>query len=125
MTIQEAINREDKLKANQIGIEDKVRWLTELDRRIYEEVIKQHDMGEDYEAPDFDTYGLLTTLIVPDVYSSVYLAYLELKIAITNGETKIYNQATVNYNNLYITVQDYFNRNYMPLQRGRFDYRRK
>lgn len=125
MTIQEAINREDKLKANQIDIEDKIRWLTRLDRQIYEEVILQHDMGEDYEAPDFDKYNLLTELIVPDVYANVYLKYLELQIAITNNEPKAYNSATTNYNNAYITVQDFYNRNYMPKQRGHFDYRRK
>lgn len=123
MTVQEAINREDKLKANKIDLEQKIRWLTELDRQVYEEIVRTHET--DIEEPDFLSYGLTTQLIIPDVYSNIYLTYLEMKIAITNGETKVYNRAATDYNNAYITVQDYFNRNYMPITKARIDYNHK
>ena len=39
MTIEQAIDRADRLRPNQFTISEKVRWLSELDLQVYSEVL--------------------------------------------------------------------------------------
>ena len=39
MTIEQAIDRADRLRPNQYSTTEKVRWLSELDRQVYSEVL--------------------------------------------------------------------------------------
>ncbi len=43
MTIREALETVDRLKPNQYGSADKLRWLSELDGAVYREILTQHD----------------------------------------------------------------------------------
>ena len=42
MTIGDVINRVDELAPNQYSEEQKIRWLTGLDGKIFEEIIRTH-----------------------------------------------------------------------------------
>ena len=44
MTIREALETVDRLKPNQYGSADKLRWLSELDGAVYREILTQHEM---------------------------------------------------------------------------------
>ena len=48
MTIEQAIFQADELKPNQVAKAQKIIWLSQLDRRIFKEVISAHE-------PDADT----------------------------------------------------------------------
>lgn len=39
MTIEQAIDRADRLRPNQFSVTEKVRWLSELDAQVYSEVL--------------------------------------------------------------------------------------
>lgn len=41
MTIREALETVDRLKPNQYGSADKLRWLSELDGAVYREILTQ------------------------------------------------------------------------------------
>lgn len=43
MTIREALETVDRLKPNQYGSADKLRWLSELDGAVYREILTQHE----------------------------------------------------------------------------------
>ena len=43
MTIREALEPVARLKPNQYGSADKLRWLSELDGAVYREILTQHE----------------------------------------------------------------------------------
>ena len=53
MTIREAIELVDRLKPNQYGSADKLRWLSELDGAVWHEIWSAHETA----VPAFAGYG--------------------------------------------------------------------
>ena len=53
MTIREAIELVDRLKPNQYGSADKLRWLSELDGVVWHEIWSAHETA----VPAFAGYG--------------------------------------------------------------------
>ena len=119
MTIKECIDMVDNVKPNQYGIEEKVRWLSFLDRLIINEVIKTHE-GYDNEYEEFEGYSedrLGTKLIVEAPYDELYVAYLKMKIDEENGETARYNNSATMFNSYLTTFKKHYNKINMPLNK--------
>ena len=91
MTIREALETVDRLKPNQYGSADKLRWLSELDGAVYREILTQHEMD------------------VP-----AFAGYLEMKIDDANGEMTKYNNSAAKYNMYYQAYQNAYNRAHLP-----------
>ena len=51
MTIQNAIDEVNNLKPNLYGLPEKIKWLSRLDRRIFEEVLMTHWLSEQEKQP--------------------------------------------------------------------------
>ena len=93
MTIREALETVDRLKPNQYGSADKLRWLSELDGAVYREILTQHEMDVPAFAgytPEADLDG--TVLLIAWPYDEIYRWYLEMKIDDANGEMTKYMQ---------------------------------
>lgn len=122
MTIQEAIDRVDRLKPNSFTHEQKVAWLSDLDGMVYRELICTHERPAGMENMTFEGYTegtpSSTTLLVPAPYSDVYQHYLAAQIDLGNAELVKYNNDSTLYNNAYATYSDYYTRTYMPLDKG-------
>lgn len=114
MTVQKAIDQFDRLYKNQLDTEIKIDWLKQLEMQITEETVEQHELPEGYETPDWDAFDLSSELIVPEQYVALYIAYLRRMYCFAQAETKGYNMATTEFNNAYITYQQYYNRRYKP-----------
>lgn len=115
MTINSCLDLLDQLTGNQIDRAIKVMWLSNLDRVIYEDILKKH-VGTDeteFEGYDGDTDGD-TTLLAPPPYDEVYRWYLEMQVHDANGEIVRCNNATAKYNAAMLSYMDYINRTYMP-----------
>ena len=81
MTIREALETVDRLKPNQYGSADKLRWLSELDGAVYREILTQHEMDVPAFAgytPEADLDG--TVLLIAWPYDEIYRWYLEMII---------------------------------------------
>ena len=122
MTIQDAIDQVNELKPNQVDDGQKVKWLEDLDRRIFVEIIQKHtgdglpeDEPEDYADKDPDTYALL----VPAPFDMIYRWYLEMQIDLANMEMDKYNNSAALYNNAWEEYARHVNREYMPVGRGK------
>lgn len=115
MTINEAITRADAMKTNDYDEADKARWLSELDHKIYEEVVKTHEGGEDvtFSGYDADTPGD-TVLLAADAYAEIYPAWLCAKIDLNNAEIAKYNNSITEFNALYQGFERWYNRTHMP-----------
>lgn len=119
MTLQEAIDRIDGLKPNQYQVEDKVRWLSDLDMNIYRDVILTHWHKPDkklfmgYTMEDLDT-----KLIADDPYTELYVAYLGMKIDEYNNETQRYNNSATMFNAYYENYAKHINKTRRPINHG-------
>lgn len=117
MEIGQAIERCDALKPNQYSKDDKVQWLSELDLRIFLELIKTH---ENPAVTEFTGYSNETEddteLLIPEPYSEIYIHLLSSKIDFYNAEYTRYNNTAALFNARYREYADYYNRTHMPLQ---------
>ena len=116
MTIQEAMDMCDALKPNQYALSDKVRWLSQLDGTIYNEIITTH---EGYQNVNFAGYNsttpLTTALLAAEPYSELYGKYLAAQVDFHNAEFARYNNSVVMFNAAYQAFADYYNRAHKPL----------
>lgn len=116
MTIQEAIDRVDMIKPNQFSFDQKLAWLSELDGKVFKELILTHENAVD---PDYIGYDAETPtdtqLLVPFPYTDVYFFYLCSQIGLGNAEIAKYNNDKQLFNNAYLTYSDYYTRTHMPL----------
>lgn len=117
MTIKECIDIVNNLKPNQYSIEDKVDWLSFLDLKIINDVLKTHE-GYDRKYDMFTGYSpdkLEVQLVVPSPYDRVYTAYLNMKIDEANGETARYNNSASMYNAYLLEFKKWWNKTHMPI----------
>lgn len=118
MTIKECIDIVDSLKPNQYSIEDKVRWLSFIDRLIINDVLKTHeDYDEKYDL--FDGYSadkLGEKLIAPAPYDQLYTEFVKMKIDEENGETARYNNTATMFNSYLTIYKRWYNKTHLPLQ---------
>ena len=117
MTIREALETVDRLKPNQYGSADKLRWLSELDGIVHREILLAHEK----EVPTFDGYAPETDLdgtelLIAWPYDGIYRWYLEMKIDDANGEMTKYNNSAAKYNMYYQAYQSAYNRAHLPRQ---------
>lgn len=118
MTIQEAIDRADEMKANMMSDGLKIRQLTVIEQLIHDEIVLRHAHTQEQEArpvytEDTDTN---TELVVPDPYSEVYVNWLLAQIDRQNQEDERYNVDIALFEQSYRTMQDWWIRTHMPVQ---------
>ena len=106
--------------ANQMGDEEKILWLSDLDSRVYKEIFQTHEG----ELDAFSGYGSLTDpdtqLLIPEPYTNVYLHYLESQLDYRQGEMDRYNNSSAAFNQAYAEFAGWYHRTHMPIQIGPF-----
>lgn len=117
-TIREAIAMVDALKANRIPSADKIKWLSQCDSAIFQQIIKTHQMDagmpEIFPGYDGET-DLDTLLLAPPPHDELYRHYLEMQIDLVNMELAKYNNASALYNTAYQNFAAWYNRTHMPV----------
>lgn len=113
MQIDEIIARVDSLEPNQYDKETKLSWISQLDGKIFAEIILTHDytgrmMYLPYESGDEEP------IAGPPYGEDMYCYYLEAMIAQHNMETSKYNQKMLAYNNAYTEFSNWYNRTHRP-----------
>lgn len=119
MQIKEAISQLRELKPNQYSDEVLLRWLSELDGQIYEDVLKN---SEDAPSPPSLPYeverDMDVELLAAFPHDGLYITYLSMQIDYQNGEYNRYNNGMVMFNIAYQAFVDAWTRNHMPKQDG-------
>jgi hypothetical protein len=97
------IDELDELCPNQYGGETKLRWLADLDGKVYHELIETRDdpyTQAGYENADYDDEDV--ELLIPQPWArDLYLDYLRARIAEADAETERYNLYAAAYNAVY------------------------
>ena len=106
MYISEAIETADKLKPNAYTREDKVKWLSDIDKQIFLEIIITHSPSEESEnirIDSFTGYGPETDientkLLAPSPFDELYIHGLKRQIDLHNEEYSKYNNDCLLFN---------------------------
>jgi hypothetical protein len=114
MTILQALKKYKSLRQNQNYDEDQlVGWLSELDGKVYNEIINTHDDGENITYSPYDRfnddYNANKVLIIPEPYSQVYLLYLISQADLFNTDTARYANSSIAFNDKYKDFKNYYN----------------
>ncbi len=110
MKAMEMIDRVDLMEPNAYSPEQKLRWLSVLDGKVYEEVIRPHEKTPggftEYEDGDEE-------LLIPFPYDyDVYYQYLQAMIAAENAEGQRYNKRMAMFNSAYAAYVNWYCRNH-------------
>lgn len=119
MTIQEAIDQIDLHKANMYPYEQKVKWLSTVDKMAWEEIFLTHEglpPESIFDGYDQDT-DPMTRLLIPEPYTDVYQHYLATMMDLANAESDKYMQDKALFNAAYQTFGDFWRRTHMPIRR--------
>lgn len=98
MTIMEAIAGADAIKPNQIDKVLKIKWLSELDGRLNNEIFDSYGKGEAFTG--YTEKGSRNQiLLVPEPYDSLYIDWLVWHIEETYNEQSNANNTLAMFNN--------------------------
>ena len=118
MTVNEIIANVDLKEPNSYSSAEKLRWLSALDGKIFEEVLKTHEGLEPGASLDAYSTGE-EELLIPFPYGEgVYTHYLIAMIAAANAETARYNQQIAMYNAEYSQWWNAWHAAHLPLHGG-------
>ena len=123
MTIQKAMDLVDELKPSQVSEEQKIAWLSQLDERIFREILLTHE--KDPAMPEtFTGYTPATErdteLLARAPYDEIYRFYLEMQIDLADMEIDKYNNSMMLYNNAWMELARMWHKTHMPISTGVF-----
>lgn len=111
MTIDEAVTEFDLIYPNALAFEEKVRLLSRLDKRVFEDVFANYD---DCPAESFDGYTRCTPgtteLLIPFPHDGIYIRYLAAETDLMNSDIGRYNNSAVVFNSAYAAFRNTYNR---------------
>jgi len=119
MTVNEAIARCDEMTGDGSGREAKLRWLSDIESMIYEEIVRTHE-----GAPDRSEWKPIAEedgereLFAQDPYGELYVFYLMMRFHLLLQDMSQYNNAAALFAAAYTTFADWYNRTHIPLSQG-------
>ncbi len=117
-TINKVIERVARTKPNALAEQDQVRYLIELDRRIYEEIIRG-DEPERVGPRRFPEDGDME-LVVGEPYDNLYDHYLTAMIEYWMREYDAYNNTTALFMQAYDEFRARWRRDHRPRETAPF-----
>lgn len=116
MTINDVITEVDNQKPNQYTDEEKIRWISVVEKQMVDTIFNTHE-GEEITFTGYSIGDIGAELLVEDAYADVYKYYLYSMIDAMNGELSRYQGSMALYNSALKTFGDYYNRNHMHKSR--------
>lgn len=118
ITAYEVIMEANDLSPNQYDNDLKLKWLRDLDGKIFQEIIEIHEdeeAVERFEEADYDSTDVELLITMPYA-RDVYVAFLRSKIAEADAEADRYNLYATVFNSEYGQWAAWYNRT-VPLKR--------
>ena len=120
MTLQDCIDRVDKVKINAYDEETKTEWINTLEGQIQREVL-QIPPEEEIVQYTYDT-NKNTELLVKEPYCVIYEDYIKAMIDYHNLEFDKYNNSIIMFNSHYEDFAKWYIRNYTPKTKPSITY---
>lgn len=118
MKAMDIIDRVDMLEPNGYSPEQKLLWLSILDGKVYNEVLKTHE-GCQIDSPPKYITGTEELLIPAPYGEEIYYYYLQAMIAAEIQETARYTNRKTQYTTAYREWANMYNRSHAPLKTAR------
>lgn len=117
MTILEAIAAYDKLCPNDYSAEDKLKWLSELDGKVWLDVICTHKPLPQHPFKGYDgtTDIESTQLLIPFPFTNTYELYIGMMIDLSNNDISRYANSREAFEAAYRSYTDWYNRTHQPI----------
>ena len=118
MKILEAIAEVDNLKPNMYAEDEKIKWLSRLDGRIWQDIVLTHKRLEGETPETFEPYTVNDgekDLLVGEPYDEMYVRWLEAQIDYSNMEYDSFNNSNAVFEALFSSFRNAYNRSHMPL----------
>ena len=112
MTIREIINRADEMRNNDISQSLQIRWLSELDELIFEELVLTHEGALPREFPYKSDTDIL---IAPDRFRDMYELYLCAKVDYCQNETERFENDNALFERAFNMFKYWYHENHLPL----------
>lgn len=122
MTMQQALDQIDALKANAFPVEQKIQWLSEIDLMVWHEIYLKHEGPmpvTEFNGYDQDTKKSVF-LLVPEPYTDIYENYVKMKIDLANEDNEKFMKNKGLFNAAFQTFKDFWRWDHMPIVRKRF-----
>lgn len=110
MTVEKVLELFDKETENDVSVELKKQWLSELDLKIANELNKGRAGldGVAYTPDKNDSFNLNA----PEEYSEIYIVYLTMKMNYMLSEIERYNNSATIFNRLFYEMSNYISRSF-------------
>lgn len=112
----DAIDSVDTMKPNGYEFKRKLRWLEQLEKKIWHEVLATHEGNPAEEEPVIQTGE--ETLLISGADEDIYQRWLEMQIAYADDEAARYENAAALFEAAYGDWANRYNRTHLPLQRA-------
>ena len=117
MTLIEAIQAFDDCRSNELSLEQKIMWISELDKKISAEHLEirgyERFNGYSYQ------HSMNEVVKAPEEFSEIYTLYLNMKLDYMNGEISRYNNSALLFNRAYKELGDAINRKLKVLKNSK------
>ncbi|MCI1958792.1 MAG: hypothetical protein LKJ25_04110 [Clostridia bacterium] len=112
MKLQQALSYINDIYHNVYDDDYKIKWISELDGHIFNEIISQTNTSETFsgykKGADEET-----ELFAPFPYDNIYAAYIISKIDYLNGETTKYNNDLITFNQIWEDFAAWYKRKHI------------
>lgn len=110
MTISDAILEIGRLKPHQYPEETIIRWLSDLDGKVAEDILRGSDSEPEAGVLPYRPEDRLRTLLIPFPHEDVYVKWLMAQIDYANADFERYNNSMMMFQNQYESFVDAFTR---------------
>ena len=110
MKVNEAITKVDDLEPNTYEDNEKLDWITELDKRIAIEILNVREREEDVVVEPYTEADMDKELLVPAPYDNLYVQWLMSQIDYYNNEMDRYANSAAMFNQKYQDFANYWYR---------------
>jgi hypothetical protein len=118
MKAMDIIDRVDLMEPNEYSPEQKLRWLSTLDGKIFVDVILSHEGSKLDALPEY-VNGDERLLVGAPHGEDLYYYYLQAMIASENSENARYVKRMTQFNSAYQDFVNWYNRNHKPKSCGK------
>lgn len=121
MTVQEVLTEVEELKPHQYDDSMLIRWLNDLETKIYREILSNYVYETELEEyVPLTEEDMMRELCIKEIYTDVYKLYLFAMIDFYNNETARYQNSHVMFNVRYQDFANYWNRTHRHKGPDRF-----
>lgn len=116
MTVFNVLQTFDSENENDISLDLKEKWISELDVKIVGELtsVREGLKTEAYTPED----DITAELAAPEEYGEIYVVYLKMKMDYMLSEINRYNNSASLFNRLYYEMANMISRNYKVKSRN-------